>query len=97
MVGLFANVNSATVSDVTIDNMQIVNESGTTIYGGITKNIKKDISISESIQIAASLKSILDFLGQIDSETFEFCIGEVNLPFMIKDKNFSTIVMPISL
>ncbi len=82
---------------ITFSQNEIVFESFGNGNSHAEDRIEADISISESIQIAASLKSILDFLGQIDSETFEFCIGEVNLPFMIKDKNFSTIVMPISL
>lgn len=42
-------------------------------------------------------KNLLDFLEQIIDENFVLCINETNTPFMVKSKNFSTIVMPIIL
>lgn len=77
-------------NEITFESMSNENSEAKT-------QCEAQIQVEASITIAASSKSILDFLGQIDSENFEFCIGEVNLPFMIRDKNFSTIVMPINL
>ncbi len=38
---------------------------------------------------------LLDFISQVDSGTFTLGLNEENLPFVVKDGNFMTIIMPI--
>lgn len=53
--------------------------------------------IQNEFSIGMNSKSLLDFLSQVNDETFEFCVNESNVPFMVKSENFSTIIMPIIL
>ncbi|RDU71395.1 DNA polymerase III subunit beta [Helicobacter brantae] len=82
---------------MTFDNGVINFESMSNENSEANTQCEAQIQVENPVMIAANSKSILDFLGQMDGENFEFCISEPNLPFMIKDKNFSTIVMPINL
>ncbi|WP_297433220.1 hypothetical protein [Sulfurimonas sp.] len=40
-------------------------------------------------------KYLLDFLNAINSSEFSIGLNEGNLPFIIKDQNFITVIMPI--
>ncbi|PAF47776.1 DNA polymerase III subunit beta [Helicobacter sp. 12S02634-8] len=54
-----------------------------------------DTHIDTEITLGANSKHILDFLTHIDSTEFSLCINEVNMPFSLKDGNFSSIIMPV--
>jgi len=45
--------------------------------------------------LAINSRYILDFLGQIDNAEFAIGLNAPNLPFLLSDGNFRTIVMPI--
>ncbi len=51
----------------------------------------------EKFVMAVNSKYILDFLAQIESNEFEMGINEPELPFLLKENNFLTIIMPIVL
>ncbi len=51
--------------------------------------------LDEKFEFSFNSKYLLDFLSQIDGETFELGINEPSLPFIVKDDNFMTIIMPI--
>ena len=51
--------------------------------------------LAEKFEFSFSSKYLLDFLSQIDGDTFELGINEPSLPFIVKDNNFITIIMPI--
>jgi len=38
---------------------------------------------------------ILDFIAQVEESEFELLLNEPTLPFVLKDKNFITVIMPI--
>lgn len=83
MVGLFANVNSATVSDVTIDNMQIVNESGTTIEyaGGIGAYVRSNAHITGCNVINTTLSATSycgGIAGKADCSVIDGCTSKTN-------------------
>lgn len=82
---------------ITFNQNEIIFESFGNGNSHAEDRIEANNSITEPIQIAASLKSILDFLGQIDNENFELCIAEKTTPFLLRDNNFLTIIMPINL
>jgi len=60
---------------------------------------KTDIPFStgfnEEFSIAINSKYLLDFLGSINTSEFNIGLNESNLPFILSDNNFKTIVMPI--
>ena len=51
--------------------------------------------LNEKFEFSFNSKYLLDFLSQIDGETFELGINEPSLPFIVKNDNFVTIIMPI--
>jgi len=50
---------------------------------------------SQTFTIAINSKYLLDFLNSINNSEFTIGLNEGNLPFLLKDENFKTIVMPI--
>jgi len=60
---------------------------------------KTEISIStgfeNKFEFSFNSRYLLDFLSQIDKNQFELGLNEENLPFLVKDDNFITIIMPI--
>ena len=51
--------------------------------------------LNEKFEISFNSKYILDFISQIDSNEFTLEFNESSLPFVVKDNNFITIIMPI--
>ena len=51
--------------------------------------------LDEKFEFSFNSRYLLDFLSQIDGETFELGINEPSLPFIVKNDNFVTIIMPI--
>ncbi len=49
----------------------------------------------EPFILAVNSRYILDFLAQIDNQEFTLGLNDSNLPFVLSDNNFKTIVMPI--
>jgi len=49
----------------------------------------------DKYELTINSKYLLDFISQIDSNTFELQFNETNLPFIVRDQNFITIIMPI--
>jgi DNA polymerase-3 subunit beta len=60
---------------------------------------KTEISFStgfdEAFSIAINSKYLLDFLNVINTSEFTIGLNENNLPFILSDENFRTVVMPI--
>ncbi len=52
-------------------------------------------NFSETFSIAINSRYLLDFLNSINSSEFEIGLNEGNLPFILRDENFITVVMPI--
>ncbi len=50
---------------------------------------------SEAFSIAINSRYLLDFLNSINSSEFSIGLNEGNLPFILSDENFITVVMPI--
>ncbi|WP_104696903.1 MULTISPECIES: DNA polymerase III subunit beta [unclassified Helicobacter] len=51
--------------------------------------------LTNDFSIGIDSKYMLEFLTQIESQEFEICINESNTPFVVKDGNFSTIILPV--
>ena len=50
---------------------------------------------SEAFSIAINSRYLLDFLNSINNSEFNIGLNEGNLPFVLSDENFKTVVMPI--
>ena len=65
-----------------------------------TFEAKTDIQITTDIEnftFAVNSKFIVDFLNSIEENSFELCLNDENIPFTLKNKNFQTIIMPITI
>jgi len=51
--------------------------------------------LSEKFELSFNSKYILDFISQVDKNDFLIEFNEPTLPFIVKDENFITIIMPI--
>jgi DNA polymerase-3 subunit beta len=51
----------------------------------------------EEFVFAVNSRYIMDFLNIINSDEFELCLNEPNIPFMLRDGKFITIVMPLNI
>ena len=57
--------------------------------------ITYNTGFNEPFSIAINSKYLLDFLNSINSSEFNIGLNEGNLPFVLRDENFITVVMPI--
>ena len=57
--------------------------------------ISHTTGFSEPFTIAINSRYLLDFLNSINSSDFTIGLNEGNLPFVLSDQNFKTVVMPI--
>lgn len=53
------------------------------------------LNINESFVLAVNSRYLLDFLGQTTNSLFTMQTNDSNMPFVLQDDNFKTIVMPI--
>ena len=51
--------------------------------------------LNEKYELSFNSRYILDFISQIDKNEFILEFNEPSLPFIVKDENFITIIMPI--
>ncbi len=49
----------------------------------------------DNFELNVNSRYITDFISQIDNNSFEILLNESTLPFVLKDRNFITIIMPI--
>ena len=57
--------------------------------------ISHNTGFSEPFSIAINSRYLLDFLNSINNSEFNIGLNEGNLPFILSDENFKTVVMPI--
>jgi DNA polymerase-3 subunit beta len=57
--------------------------------------IELSTGLTEKFEISFNSRYILDFISQIDKNEFLMEFNEPSLPFIVKDENFITIIMPI--
>jgi DNA polymerase-3 subunit beta len=52
-------------------------------------------SITESFELNVNSRYLLDFISQVEDNDFQILLNEPTLPFILKDKAFITVIMPI--
>ncbi|MCK9337500.1 MAG: DNA polymerase III subunit beta [Arcobacteraceae bacterium] len=90
VTSLFANIKISFSNDkIVFESLDEESEAKTQLDIGL--------SISEDFYIAVNSKYLLDFLSQVNHETFKLGFNSSNLPFYLEDDKFFTIIMPIIL
>jgi len=74
---------SITFNSLTADNIEAKTEL--LIHTGL----------SESFELNVNSRYLLDFIAQVEDSEFEILLNEPSLPFILKDKQFITVIMPI--
>ncbi|MDY0365260.1 MAG: DNA polymerase III subunit beta [Arcobacteraceae bacterium] len=90
VTSLFANIK------ITFSNDKIIFESLDEDSEAKTQ-LDIGLSVENDFYIAANSKYLLDFLSQVNHETFKLGFNSSNLPFYLEDDKFFTIIMPIIL
>lgn len=57
--------------------------------------LELNTGLNDKFEISLNSRYLLDFISQIDSNEFFIEFNESTLPFVVKDGNFITIIMPI--
>ena len=80
---------------LTLQANKILFESLSDENNKATTEIDFDSGIGSPFVFAVNSRYILDFLSQIDQSQFTLGLNEPNLPFLLQEDAFKTIVMPI--
>jgi len=51
--------------------------------------------LKDNFELNVNSRYLLDFISQVESNQFQILLNESTLPFVLKDKEFITVVMPI--
>jgi len=57
--------------------------------------IELETGIADRFEISLNSRYLLDFLAQVDHDRFTIGLNDSTLPFLVRDENFITIIMPI--
>jgi DNA polymerase-3 subunit beta len=57
--------------------------------------IALETGLTDKFELSLNSRYLLDFISQIDSNDFLIQFNEPSLPFVVRDENFITIIMPI--
>jgi DNA polymerase-3 subunit beta len=80
---------------ITLKNNTILFQSLSADSVEAKTSITIDTKLTEEFEIAFNSKYVLDFISQTNSNEFTLAFNEPSLPFVLKDKQFITIIMPI--
>jgi len=80
---------------VTLHNQTILFESLSDDNIEAKTEINFTTGFSEPFSIAINSRYLLDFLNSIQNSEFTVGLNEGNLPFILSDDNFKTVIMPI--
>jgi len=90
-VSIISNETKITISQSSITFESI---SDDTMQAKTSFEIQTGI---ENFVFAVNSRYVMDFLNVIENDTFTLGLNEPNIPFMLKDENFITIVMPLNI
>jgi len=51
--------------------------------------------LNEHFELNVNSRYLLDFIAQVDNDVFQILLNETTLPFVLKDNEFITVIMPI--
>lgn len=83
-------------------DIKITMHSDTIIFNSLSADnveakteLELNTGLNDKFEISLNSRYLLDFISQIDSNEFLIEFNESTLPFVVKDGNFITIIMPI--
>ncbi|QCT93831.1 DNA polymerase III subunit beta [Caminibacter mediatlanticus TB-2] len=79
---------------ITNDKIEFESISDETTKAKTSFNFNSNI---EEFEFAVNSRYLFDFLNIINSDEFELCLNDPNIPFMLKDGKFITIIMPLNI
>lgn len=82
-IKILFNAESITFKSLTADNIEAKTELP--IHTGL----------NESFELNVNSRYLLDFISQVEENDFQILLNESTLPFVLKDKEFITVIMPI--
>jgi DNA polymerase-3 subunit beta len=80
---------------LTFSENEIVFEALTADNKEAKDKLNLDTGISSGFALNVNSRYLLDFISQVEESEFELLLNEPTLPFVLKDKNFITVIMPI--
>jgi DNA polymerase-3 subunit beta len=82
-------------------DVQIIFEENLITFKSLTSdnmNAKTEIVLHTGVphfELNVNSRYLLDFISQVENLEFEILLNEPTLPFVLKDKKFLTVIMPI--
>ena len=97
--------NLKLVSTVTNDVKVVLDKNGisfeTLDYQNLNSkaetSIDIELQIDKRVEFGMNSRFIIDFLNNIDEDSFELSFEEANRPFVLVSKNLKTVIMPINI
>ena len=75
--------NSIVFNSLTADNVEAKTE------------LLINTRLNEPFELNVNSRYLLDFISQLEENEFQILLNEPTLPFILKDRNFITVIMPI--
>ncbi len=95
-------INSIKLINTISQEIKIIFKRDNVLFESITADnveAKTEIviptGIEEEFELNVNSRYLLDFISQVEETTFKILLNESTLPFILKENNFITIVMPI--
>ena len=82
-IKIIFNSNSIIFNSLTADNVEAKTE------------LNIETGVNESFELNVNSRYLLDFISQVEESEFQILLNESTLPFVLKDKEFITVIMPI--
>lgn len=82
-IKIIFNSNSIIFNSLTADNIEAKTE------------LNIETGVNESFELNVNSRYLLDFISQVEDNEFQILLNESTLPFVLKDKEFITVIMPI--
>jgi len=82
-IKIIFNSESIIFNSLTADNIEAKTE------------LMINTNLNESFELNVNSRYLLDFIAQVEENEFQILLNESTLPFVLKDKNFITVIMPI--
>ncbi|HHD81866.1 MAG TPA: DNA polymerase III subunit beta [Campylobacterales bacterium] len=82
-IKILFNAESIVFNSLTADNVEAKTE------------LPLHTGLNEPFELNVNSKYLLDFIAQVEENEFQILLNEPTLPFLLKDKEFITVIMPI--
>jgi len=80
---------------LTFSNKEIVFEALTADNKEAKDKLEVNTQLETTFSLNVDSRYLLDFIAQVEDNEFQLLLNEPTLPFVLKDKNFITVIMPI--